>query len=631
MLTRRITTFRYGTINSVDKDTTPSGAAIDSLNWLTRGDKIELRRGFKFMGSSSRNEGLGRATGIIKIVDAVGVDQLFGTYGKKLKHWNRTTEEWEENGSDLLGAAVLQADGFGENISMCEYVGLAGYQLWINSPNCAGFFKVMVANPTSNADQYNASKNYKGYISIDTNRTFLWARKEDKTGLNGSYIDTQAYTTETAEVLGAGDGVLLTFTGTLAFKAGGSRRTCFAVVVTGTTSSGVETFTDNFNGVLTGSLGGTGTINYTTGAISVTFFAAVNNSTNVTVTYQWEDANAAGIADFTESATRLAGQGFVFRQDEGGGQLQAVKNFKNIYYCFHVKKTWALNLSDDDTNASNLPYRTLVGLPSLRAAVETEDGIYYVDTSGKEPKIKILTYSSVGSEEVLPANISDQFDLSGFEFDRCSTRRFQDMILFSCRLDGSTYNDRTIVYNRIWKSFDILDYAVNDWDDFDGALVAADSLSDNFTELFSGLSDDDANIRNYWISDLDDLEIEGLKKTKKWYQRGQIGVDQIIKISLSFDGGAFVEVGEISGSGSYVDRTQAVSVGAYTLGRGEIGGGGDGIEAFEYERLFPIRTSRFERCSVKFEATEIGYASVSEYGHWDVRRKEQTVPMRYRG
>jgi len=39
-----------------------------------------------------------------------------------------------------------------------------------------------------------------------------------------------------------------------------------------------ETFTDDGAGVLTGSAGGTGTINYTTGALAVTFFAAPSTS-----------------------------------------------------------------------------------------------------------------------------------------------------------------------------------------------------------------------------------------------------------------------------------------------------------------------------------------------------------------
>jgi len=47
-----------------------------------------------------------------------------------------------------------------------------------------------------------------------------------------------------------------------------------------------EVFTDNSAGVLTGSAGGTGTINYTTGALSVTFNANVANGQAVNVSYE---------------------------------------------------------------------------------------------------------------------------------------------------------------------------------------------------------------------------------------------------------------------------------------------------------------------------------------------------------
>lgn len=626
MFIQSVKNFTYGLITSIEKETTPRGASVDSLNWLTMGDHIELRRGYKLLGTEQT--GTGKTNGIIKIVDSQKVDQLFASRDKKLLHYNRTTEDFEEIGSDILGDDVILSDGFSEDISMAEYVGLAGYQLWVNSPNNAGLWKIMVANPTDAVDQYDSSKNYKGFISIDTNRMFLWGRKEDQTGLNGSYIDSQTYTTVSSEVLDTGDGSTTTFSGTLAFKSGGSKRTCFAVSVT----DGVETFTDDFNGVLTGDLGGTGTINYATGAISVTFNTAVANSTNVLVDYQWEDSTNGGIADFTESATRVAGQGFVFRQDEGGGALRTVRNYKNVYYCFHSKKTWTLNLSNDDTNAENLPFRTLVGVPNLRAAIEAERGIYYIDdVTNNTPRLKLLSYDTAGSQEVLPNNISQRLDLTSYSFDKSAGFRFGDYILFSMRRKTTTYNDRFLVYNTLYDSFDILDYPVNDMAEYDGALLAADSINGNFTELFSGEDDDGSEIPNYWISDLDDHDVEGLKKTKKFYLRGAIAPDQSIKVYFSFDDGDWVDYGTISGDGDYVDKTQSVNVGANVLGRGEIGGGGDGRTAYTYERIFSIRTSRYERVAVKFEATAVGFASVSEYAYWDIRLKGQKTPLKYRG
>lgn len=47
----------------------------------------------------------------------------------------------------------------------------------------------------------------------------------------------------------------------------------------------VEIFTDNGNGTLTGNAGGTGTINYTTGAYSMTFNASFTSAVQITSTY----------------------------------------------------------------------------------------------------------------------------------------------------------------------------------------------------------------------------------------------------------------------------------------------------------------------------------------------------------
>ena len=87
----------------------------------------------------------------------------------------------------------------------------------------------------------------------------------------------------------------------------------FTAYTSGGTLAKIELFTDNYLGVLTGSLGGTGTINYLTGAWSVTFNTAPTSlSNNVQASYQFETSNDGGVTDFTHSGTRLAGEGFVF-------------------------------------------------------------------------------------------------------------------------------------------------------------------------------------------------------------------------------------------------------------------------------------------------------------------------------
>jgi hypothetical protein len=79
-----------------------------------------------------------------------------------------------------------------------------------------------------------------------------------------------------SEVLGTGDGTTSAYAGTVT----GAPLEPGSVVVT----DGVEAFADDGFGTLTGDGGGSGAINYDTGAVSVTFNANVVNTTNVVVT-----------------------------------------------------------------------------------------------------------------------------------------------------------------------------------------------------------------------------------------------------------------------------------------------------------------------------------------------------------
>ena len=88
------------------------------------------------------------------------------------------------------------------------------------------------------------------------------------------------------EAIGTGDGSEKSFSGALAeapVRPG-------SVVVT----DGVETFSDDGFGHLTGDAGGAGTVNYGTGAIAVTFDAAPGDGVSVDATY---DLAVKGVLD----------------------------------------------------------------------------------------------------------------------------------------------------------------------------------------------------------------------------------------------------------------------------------------------------------------------------------------------
>lgn len=620
LLTKTIREFKNGIIDEYEARAIPDGAASKSLNWLTKFTHIELRRGFAFLGPESALTG--GITGLHVGRRADGTEIVFKSWRRRLHYYDSSSNVWTEISDNLL---PLAADG--EEVSFTNYHNLAGAWVFASSPN-SDIYKIAVANPGS--AQSLASTNFKGKIKTNEGRLMLWDRlgnngRKDETGIYLSYIDKDElsdYTETTGFAYGTGDGTTKTFTATLTL----SSQTCFGVEVT----DGTETFSDDYNGNLVGSLGGTGTINYITGAASVTFKTAPTNLQAITARYYRENSTSAGVADFSHSTPRTAGQGAIFRQDDGGGVLQNVFSIKGVMFCFHEKKTWRTETTLTDTNATNIQYRAQIGIPNWRAAVETGEGVYYIDDSDEtKTRLKILRYDD--STELIPYSISDNLNLEDYVFDKAAAIEWGDLVLFACRHKDSSTNNAIFIYHKRYKSFDKLDYPVAQFAVYNGNLIGGDPVTNNVYTLFSGLDDIGATIPNYWEGKIDNLNLEELKKTKRLIIEGDIGLDQDILIKGSFDNGPFVELGTIDGASTdYVDRTQKVTVGSLTLGRGEVGGGGDGVSAYHYLREIKLRQSKFGDLKIRVEATGIGWASVSLLSYKDIRIKENRISSRYR-
>lgn len=606
--------FDKGLIDAIEAHSIANGAYSGSLNFLTQGDRFELRRGQKFLGTDA---GAGQVTGIGTAYKWDGTEMLFIKRGRKILYYTDATDSWTEVGTDLIPAVATN-----EDIAFAVYTTAVGSQLFFSSPN-SGLWQILTANPANAIDLYDATKNGKGFIKIKNNRIWQWQRVASKSTYYLSYIDDYlaSSTVVTAEAIGALGSK--TYTGTLAFKAGGAKRSCYAITFTDT----VETFTDNKDGTLTGSAGGTGTINYATGAYSITFNVVTANP--VTSTYNWFDPTNKGIADFTYSATRASGEGTFFPQGEGGGQAQTVVTYGDTEYCLHEKRTWAVTLTQDDLNATNLLFRESVGIPNWRAAVDTGEGIFYIDDSEKtNPKVRILTYAT-GSTVVVPQEKSVQLDLTKYYFDKAAMIKWGDYILCACRETNSSQNNRVLVYNLKWNSWDILDYNISCFAVYNGALIGGDSISLNAIELFSGLDDFDQAISSSNETPEMILEIEGLKRNHKLWINGRIGVNQSCDVYQWLDNSGYSKIGSIDGTGNYVDKTQSIAVGAVTLGKKIVGGGSDGITAYNYWKEIKYSSDKFYRIKLKFVPTGVGWFDVSSYNFSDIRQKQEKLPRKY--
>jgi hypothetical protein len=615
----------YGLNTAIrDTKTLKPGFSPDSLNWVTSrfNDSIELRRGYARLGQTEQ-VGLGKVTGIGVGVRYDGAQVLWFSHGRKVKYYDTTTDNTTEVGTDVL---PVVADG--EDVWFQPYQGLAGSFMYFGSSN-SGIYKIPAANPGNSVDQ--SVNNYRfGVFHVGQNRSFAGQRNgtvagnNDKTGLYLSYIDKDQlsdYTQVTGEAVGSSGGTA--YSGTLAQITG--VRTAMYVAIK---EAGGETLTDDRNGNLVGDQGSTGTVNYATGAYSVTFNHATIGA--VTADYYYEIATTTGILDFTGSGT---GQGKSFRQDDGGGNIMAIFNINTIEYCLHKLKTWQLTTSLDDTQTTNLPYRN-IGIPYTRSAYQTPDGIILADlsrpTEPKFRKMQVLQGTNVNTIE--PISISDDLDLSGYGFDYCIAFRWGDYEIFCCQNTtlGVTdeHNSVMFIHNVVSDAWDRLDYFASCLVEYNGTLVAGDSVSNNVYTLFSGYDEDGDIISNYWKSSNLNLGTDNLKNCRRMVIDGLIQQDQSIKVSLSYDGGTFTDVFTIEGDGDYVDTGTETTIGSQTLGSQVIGSqGGDTASPFEVD--FTINSDRFVDVQVKIEALGVGWASVNSFTFKDIRNKgRKNLPVR---
>lgn len=610
----KIKAFTKGIHNKIDKEDIPQDAAQDSKNFITRDGRIILIGGRDVVDTQGA---VGNVTGHHIGYKVDGSIIQFAKFGTTLKYLD-SNNQWQ-----------TVATGFieDEDISFANYSSLAGSFTFVNSSN--KFLKIVNAVPASPIDVYSSAANFYGRILIDRGRMLLWNRDKDKTGLYGSHIDPQdsnVYTTVTAEAIGALGST--NYSGTLAFK-GASSRNCFNVTFTATVAAGTETFTDDYLGNLTSNFGGTGTINYATGAYDVTFSDTTTGA--VTSTYQWEQSDIGqGICNFTYSATRLAGEGFQFPQDEGGDPIMNVLiGLDGTYYSLKEKSSYALSLDSDDLGADNVLYRKDIGLPNWKAAISTNQGIVFMNTANPtDPKLFILKKDKLGVDTV-PYSILNHFDFSLFNYDDATIQNYDRWILVFCKSIGADKNDTILICDLENSLVDIIKYTGRSAVQDSGILYVGDSITQTVYKTFNGFDDLGLNIQNYWISKSDNFDNDTLKKYRRLRFKGKIDPDQRVKVYLNYDGAGFELVGTISGNASYVNYSETEVIGGSLIGAEQIGGD-DVTNIYPFYCEIKVKTPKFRVREIKLEATEIGYFECELITDWDIFTFEDRIPKSYR-
>lgn len=593
-----------GIYNAPDLEVIPRGAASDSLGFLTTLKGIELAKGKAILGNLQT--GAGGVPALHFGYRADGIAVPFRQTLDAVQYYDTADMTWKDSITGLTS---------GFTGTFTDVVGLAGNFVFFW--NRDGVWKIPCSSPASAVDMYDAAKNYKGNALFDSGRHYLWDREDDTTGLYLSNIDEANYTTVSNEALAD------VASGTLAFKAGGSTRTCFGVVITDTSSG--EIFRDQLNGTLEGSLGGTGTINYATGAFTTTASGAGEAD------YQWENSNNGGVSDFTYSSPRVAGEGDVLRQDEGGDAIQRTHALEGSHFSFKKNRIYKLTLDDSDTTGNNRVFRTGVGIPSKGASTPTSSGIVFLNTFNPEnPELNILERNPFG-DNFNTRNLTPQFDYSKYVFDECVMDTFGDYVVFTGKTTDATANDRLFMVNlKLEGAVSVLPYHALSFAKDAGSLFIGDSLSDNVYQVLSG-SDDDGNlIVGYWEGNEEEYGTEQLKRLRKVRFKGFIGKDQSYLVEVAYDNGAFQEVGTISGDGSYVDGGSPFLIGSDVVGSVLVGGEGAQV-AYQYLKEFKVNTPKFRKRVWKITPQGLGYLSLTMIHDVDLMLYAAKLPAKYRG
>lgn len=610
-MNKEINVYAQGVHNLLDAEIIPTEAAQDENNWFCQDGRLTLVNGKTVIGASGS---AGTVTGHNFGYKADGSKVHFRKIDTKIQYLNGTT--W----TDIITGLTSTAD-----YSFANYSSLAG--TFVYACGADGLYKIHTANPGSYTDMYDATKNFKGRSIIDKGRMLMWNLDNDKTALRGSWIDNATQTTVTNEVLGTGDGVQTVFTGTLAFKAGNPKATCYDIAINNNPAA--ITGQDNNLGVFIGT-GITGTINYTTGAYSITFSAPVANLSTVRASYVHEDTNTEGITDFTYSAVRLAGEGFRVPQDEGGDPILNVLIGTGGYYSMKSQSTYLFNIDTTDLVISNEVYRKEIGLPTWRSAISTSKGIIFMNTANPEkPEFNILQKNTTG-DAVEPFSLFQHFKFANYNYDDCTLDTYNRYFVIACRTPNAVANDTILLCDQLNNTVDITSYAGRTFAKNDGILYMGSSINQSVYELYTGYDDDGYPINNFWSGKSETWGANKLKKYRKLRLKGRISLEQSYGVYIDYDNNGFQLVGTVLGSGSYVDVTSPQSIGSNMVGTEPVGGGEFSIIYPYYLELRLKKVPKFRSRTVKFVALGIGYVDIDSQSDMMIDTFEEKLPAKYR-
>lgn len=613
--------FISGVHNLLSDENVPADAYQDALNWSTIDGRAQLSYGKVLIGA----EGLaGDTKNIWWGYRTDGVKVLYRKSGTVIQYLNTSV-------NPNVWTTIITGLGVDDEYSFQNYSSLSG--AFTYATGLAGIYKFHNANLGSYLNMYDASKNFKGKNLIDKGRMFMYGLATDPTGLYGSRIDGQnstVYTTVTNELLATGNGATTSFSGTLVFKGANPLANCFGLQIS--TNPVSVAITDNYNGIITGT-GVTGTINYLTGAYTLVFTTAPLVSQTILCTYQWENSNVKGITDFTKSAPRLASEGFVLRQDEGGDAIQKVLlGIDGSYYSIKITNIYQLTLDTTDASPTNIVYRKDIGIQNGKCAVSTGKGIIFMNSvNPNKPELTRLEKNPLGGN-IEPNVLFPQFKWENYAYDDGAMETLGRYLVINCNLQGSLSNDRLLVCDLSANTVDITSHGMKSIAKDGSALYGGSPLTQSVYKLFDGFDDEGYVLTNKLILKGERMGTDRLKKTRRLRLKGHISRQQSYDVYISYDDQSYILVGRVLGTGSYVNGASPATVGTSQVGSEDVGGSSIQSSAvvFPYYLEMKLKCPKYRKRTIKLIALGFGYVSLETLSDFDILTFEERIPKVFR-
>jgi len=589
------------------------GAASNISGFIALGDRVETLRGRQKIGSSLEVNATNSVawTGVRQD----GTQVLYRFFNTTLQYLNGST--WTNIKTDFTA---------GGKVYFQNYT-VRAYSLVILLHSIDGWFLLNPANPSTIVVQNVimpaglSAKLARGLFKIKNRRIYVLSQLDNTTVYVSKYGKSiTSATAVTGENLGASGQT--TYTGTLA----NVQPFNVSVVVAG----GV-TLTDNGNGLLTGT-GGSGTINYLTGAYTLNYSAPTPASPIASYSYMTE--TNGGLFDFSfTTPIRLAGEGNFFTIPQLGGGLRNIFFYDSLTYIFKSSAVYVLDDSNpDDTKWTITLFRENLGSASAYAGVESGEGIYFVD---EEPKFRRLSYEA-RALRVVPQSMSDELSIDVF-FSNASAFKYLQFILFSGRTPEANANDVTYVYDEKRSQFTVLPFGFSSFTQYNNQLVATDSTSSTTYYLLKGNFNDNAILEAVWEGKNTLLGTNEIKKLKRLIFEGLIDETQTVSFFVSYDDNEYIEVGTLKGTDSNV---YSLSDSEDDLPVGEEIVGGQGLEPVKilgannsskrYIKEIRITSPKFYRIKLKIKTSGYGYFSFNSVRFFDLREVGSRLPQIFR-